>query len=189
MSEDDSGTVIETREVEDLTSDADDSDEANELVDEAVDEMLDASDLEEDDEVRPEIQEAMDEAEEREPSQAESTEVSISGSPEEAVDDYDDFDFENQEWTLDERREPEVRDIRGTKFLFKEPENDDKVLNTLERASEGDRGDQMKAMVRLVVDKPDITDERWESMSFAAKLALSGQAADYLDLDEGFLEG
>lgn len=181
MPENDSGEVIEKRDVTDLSS--------NEEVDEAVDEMLDGSDLEDQDtdsEPSPEIKKAMEEAETR---QEESTEVTLSGSStEEAVDDIDSFDFEGQEWTLDEKRQPEIKHVRDMKFKFAEPDNDDKVLNTLEQASDGGRGEQMKALVRLVVEAPEITDERWDGMSISAKLSLAGKAADYLDLDEGFLD-
>jgi len=193
MSEDDSGTVIEKRSVDEITEDTEDVDEANEKLDETVDEMLDTSDLEhgnEDDTSdgpRPEIQEVMDEAEER---QKAGTEVTVSSDTtvEDAADEYESFDFEDQEWTLDERREVEVRNIRGMKFKFKEPEDDDEVLNTLEAASDGGRGDQMYSLVRLVVAAPTVTKERWEGMSISAKLTLSSQAAEYLGLDEGFLE-
>lgn len=194
MSEDDNGTVIETQSVEDVTEGAEDEQEANEMIDDEVDKMLDASDLEHDngddtnDGPSPEIQELMDEAKEREEKGGTEVTVSSDTTVEDAVEDHESFDFEGQEWTLDERREVEVRNIRGMKFKFKEPEDDDEVLNTLEAASGGGRGDQMYSLVRLVVAAPTISKQRWEDMSISAKLTLSSQAAEYLGLDEGFLE-
>jgi hypothetical protein len=174
MAEDtDSEEVVESKNVRDLSG---------EEIDDEIDEMLgddddhEKSELEaeaEDDgeqELRPEIEKQKMEAEKREEEGGTS------------------FDFEEQEWTLDERREPEVREFRGMKLKFAEPENDDNVLNKLEQASGDDRDAQMRSLVQIVVQKPEVTKERWDSMSLSAKLALAGQAADYLDLDEGFLE-
>lgn len=175
----DDETVIERRDIEDLST--------NEEVDEAVDEMLDPSDLEDEEVSDPAVQKAVQEAEEKE--EQGGTEVAVTGSsPDEVADDVENFDFEEQEWTLDEKREPEVKNIRGMKFLFKEPDDTDNVLNQLEQASNQGRDGQMRALVQMVVEKPEITVERWDGMSISAKLGLSGEAADYLDLDEGFLE-
>ena len=184
MDDDSSETVIETRDVTDL--------QTHEEVSEAVDEMLDPSDLAEH-EPSPEIQQLIDEANRRqeendEKEDAGGTQVSVSADAE-SLDEYEDFDFENQEWTLDDRKDPEVRTVRGVKFLFNEPDNDDDVLNQLEGAADGERDDQLYMITSLVVDKPKLTEERWESMGSFSKLALAGQAADYLGLDEGFLEG
>lgn len=186
MAEDtDSEEVVESKNVRDLSG---------EEIDDEIDEMLgddddhEKSELEaeaEDDgeqELRPEIEKQKMEAEKRE--EEGGTEVVVEGDDA----DFESFDFEEQEWTLDERREPEVREFRGMKLKFAEPENDDNVLNKLEQASGDDRDAQMRSLVQIVVQKPEVTKERWDSMSLSAKLALAGQAADYLDLDEGFLE-
>lgn len=175
--ESDSEEVIETRDVTDLSGDE---------TEEEIDEMLQAGESDpegeaDEEELRPEIEKQQMEAEKRE---EKGTEVVVSGDDE----DFESFDFEEQEWTLDEKREPEVRSFRGMKLKFAEPENDDDVLNKLEQASGDDRDAQMRSLVQIVVQKPDVTDERWDGMSLSAKLALAGQAADFLDLDEGFLE-
>lgn len=178
MADESDQTVVESKDVTDLSG---------EEIDEEVDEMLDTSDMaesteeEDEQEVRPEIEKQMHDAEQAE--EEKSTEVAVS-----AEDEYESFDFDEQEWTLDEKREPEVRTIRGMKFRFEEPESDDDVLNQLEAASDASRDGQMYSLVQLVVDAPEVTQDRWEDMALSAKLALAGQAADYLDLDEGFLE-
>ncbi|WP_158058253.1 hypothetical protein [Halorussus halophilus] len=154
-------TVLERRDASDL--------ETNDEVEQTVDEMLDTDDLE--------TGKSGDEG---------AAEASTGGNESSAAD-PENFDFENQEWTLGGKREPEVHEIQGMKFLFEEPENDDTVLNELDQVGDDDRSAQMKALVQLVVAKPEVTDDRWEQMSFAAKLGLAGQAAEFLGLGEGFL--
>jgi hypothetical protein len=201
MSEDDNSENAgrETRDVTDLST--------NEQVEEEVDEMLGIPEEErperdlsvpsdndveessdEESEVRPEVREHMKEAQRREEQadEAGGTEVTVSSLEE--PDEWEEFDFDGQDWTLDDAKEPEVRDIRGMKFKFEEPSNDDGVLNQLENASDGDQWEQMYALVRLVVTAPDVTRERWENMSFPSRLSLGSAAADYLGLDEGFLD-
>ena len=174
-SEADDRHVIETRDVTDLGSE--------EEVNEEVNDMLDPSDLAET-ELRPEMQALVDEAKRRQDA-TDSTEVRVASDEPE---DLEKFDFEAQDWTLDTRKSEEVRDFRGMKFLFREPEDDDEVLDVLEEASEAGRSEQMKAIVQMVVHRPKIDDGKWASMSAFSKLGLAGQAADYLDLGEDFLE-
>lgn len=161
-------TVLERRDATDL--------ETNDDVEGAIDEMLDTDDLEADDEAATGAADSDDEP---------SADTESADTADEV--DPASFDFEAQEWTLNEKSEPEVHQIRGMKFLFEEPENDDAVLNRLDQVSEDDRNAQMKALVQLVVAEPEISDERWQQMPFAAKLGLAGQAAEFLGLDEGFL--
>lgn len=150
-----------------------------------------------DSEIRPEVREHIEKAKQRENEQAEAgqkaeesgtggTEVTVSSLEE--PDEWEEFDFEAQDWTLDDAKEPEVRDIRGMKFKFEEPANDDGVLNQLENASDGDQWEQMYALVQLVVTAPRVTPDRWGNMSFPSRLSLGSAAADYLGLDEGFLD-
>ncbi|QLG30179.1 hypothetical protein HUG10_21565 (plasmid) [Halorarum halophilum] len=181
--------VMDTRDVTDLSHDE---------TEDAVDDLLGIPhdqrperNLDRDDDgetqLRPEVEAHMEAAREREEAQTEdSTEVTVSSLDE--PDEWENFDFDAQEWTLDDARGPEIREVRGMKFLFDEPEDDDEILNALEVADGGDRWDQMFAFVGLVVQKPDVTRERWDGMGFAARLSLGSQAADYLGLDEGFLD-
>jgi|GEM_PF-4178648 len=191
--------VTERRDVTDLST--------NDEVEEAVDDMLGIpeeerpernlsvpegeEDLEaeaDEPELRPEVEAHMEAAREQQEAQESesSTEVTVSSLDE--PDEWESFDFEDQEWTLDDAKEPEIREIRGMVFKLAEPEDDDEILNQLEVASDGDRWDQMFALVSLVVEGPEVTEERWDNMSFASKLALGSAAADYLGLDEGFLD-
>jgi len=191
--------VTERRDVTDLTT--------NEEVEEAVDDMLGIPEEERPDrnlavpddeedlkaeanepEVRPEVEAHMEAAKQQQSEQEEEGSTAVTVSSLEEPDEWEDFDFEGQEWTLDDAKEPEVREVRGMVFKFAEPENDDEILNQLELASGGDRWDQMYALVGLVVEGPEVTEERWDNMSFASKLALGSAAADYLGLDEGFLD-
>ena len=158
-------TVLERRDATDL--------ETNDEVERTVDEMLDTDDVEA-------VDGGTSGAGPRAGSANEST------SPDEA--DPGSFDFENQEWTLDERQQPTVFELRGMKFLLEEPADDDAVLNKLEDVADGDRAAHMRALVQLAVTRPDISDERWADMAFSAKLALASRAAEFLGLDGGFLD-
>lgn len=158
------------------------------MTDEPVHERRDATDLQTNDEVEQAVDEMLD-ADEAEATDAAENSAASGAIEGDSADDIDpeSFDFESQEWTLGEEREPEVHEIRGMKFLFEEPDNDDAVLNELDAVADGDRGAQMRALVQLVVAKPEITTERWQEMPFAAKIGLAGQAAEFLGLSEGFL--
>lgn len=202
MAPDNQGTVTETRDVTEL--------ESNEAVEEEVDDMLDISEedrpdrelsdetesdeaqTEEDggdeEEVRPEIQKQMEEAKAREEDGEGNTEVEVSAMADES-EDWENFDFEDQDWDSIEKKEPEVIEVGGIKFLFKEPDEGDDVLNDLEGAANGDGAARMRGMIEIVVDKPDITEERWDRLTFAQKLELAGRSADFLGLDDDFLEG
>lgn len=149
-------STLERRDVSDL--------ETNDEVQDAVDDLLDTEEYAEEDasETASEIVDATDDV------------------------DSDSFDFSAQEWTLNEKQEPEVYELNGMKFLFEEPD-DDAVLNELDQVADGDRSAQMKALVQITVGKPKITDDRWNQMSFAAKLSLAGEAAEFLGLGGGFL--
>lgn len=178
----------EVRDVTDLSS--------NEAVEEEVDDMLgipederpdrdlDTEDDADESEVSPDIQKQMDKAKEREENEN-STQVTVSDTAED--DAPEEFDFENQDWD-DLEKEPEVKEIAGLKFKFEEPDDDDEVLNDLERHADGSRGNQMRGMIEIVVAAPKITDERWNKIPMSAKLELANAAADYLGLSEDFLD-
>ncbi|WP_327054009.1 hypothetical protein [Halomicrococcus gelatinilyticus] len=158
-------TVLERRDATDL--------ESNDAVERTVDEMLATDDLEVND------------------ADAVGTHARSSDgtdSPDGEAVDPESFDFDAQEWTLDERRQPTVFELRGMKFLLEEPADDDAVLNELENVADADRAAQMRALVQLAVTSPDVSDERWEEMAFSAKLALASRAAEFLGLDGGFLD-
>ncbi|NEU59182.1 hypothetical protein [Halorussus sp. MSC15.2] len=152
------------------------------MTDDTVLERRDATGLETNDEVERTVDEMLD------TDDLEAEDVGAAGGTDAPDADPESFDFEGQEWTLDERREPTVFELRDMKFLLEEPENDDAVLNKLEEVAEADRAAQMRALVQLAVAKPDVSDERWEQMAFSAKLALASRAAEFLGLDGGFLD-
>lgn len=174
----------EVRDVTDLSTNAEVEEEVDEML-EIPEEERPERDLDDDEEeVRPEIKEAMEEAERRKGEDGE-TRVTVDSEDEEPP--TDDFDFEDQDWDkLD--KEPEIKSVAGLRFKFAEPENDDQVLNDLERHADGGTSDQMRGMISMVVEAPELTDERWGKLPITAKLQLANEAAEYLGLGEDFLD-
>lgn len=201
MTSEGSNRVTERRDVSHLDS--------NDAVEEEIDKMLDISPDERPDrnieestdpdttdesvEIRPEIKRHMEKAQQQQSSEQDmdpdtNTEVEVSAMAEES-ESWESFDFENQDWDSIDTKEPEMVESGGIKFLFKEPEDDDNVLNNLEQTADASGGERMRAMIEIVVAKPEITDSRWKQLTFAQKLDLAGQSADYLGLDDDFLDG
>lgn len=183
-----------------------DEEESNELVDEmlsvASDVDLSAEDVETDEEQgleslprkkREALEDALEERDQiaEKEGGADSTTVRVQQDtdtePEDVMmDEIEDYDFESQEWTLGQEKEKAVKDLNGTKFLLSEPD-DDELINSIEGTSGQDRSAQLKAWTQMVVDKPNLSDERWESMTSSERLALATMCAEYVGIAD-FIE-
>lgn len=168
-------------------------DEAHNVSDDAeVAETRDVSDVPED-----EVDEMVDEMVANEPS-ADSTEESTADSDStETSEEPNDLtatspdevsieELEEQEWTLGEEKEDELVEFKGTRFLLREPE-DDEILDIIAQqpGQTVDPKANMLKMCQAAIAAPEITADRWENqMNMSERLGLTMRVAQYIGIED-----
>ena len=159
--------VDETRDVSDVPED-----EVNETVDEMLSED-DAADTDSDDKEEFVATDTVHTEEPEDLTQKDPDDISIE-------------ELESQEWTLGEEKEDELIEFKGTRFLLREPDDDD-VLDIIAQqpGQEVDAKANMLKLVRAAVEAPEITDERWENqMNMSERLGLTMRVSQYIGIED-----